>query len=62
MAKMIERLKRVARKDAESKAHGEGRARRRDSDYYRALGRDIAQASRERAGELAGHAIERRDS
>jgi hypothetical protein len=49
-------------KKPKGKARGGGTRRRRDSDYYRVLGRDIAQASPERAGEIAGHPIERRDT
>ena len=62
MAKMFELLKRVVQKQAKTEVSARVRRRRRDSDYYRGLGREIAQASPERAGEVAGHPIERRDS
>ena len=62
MPNMFERLKARVQKKPKAKARGGGTRRRRDSDYYRMLGRGIAQASPERAGELAGHPIERRDT
>jgi hypothetical protein len=62
MANMLGRLKRCVQKKAKAERRGDGNPRRRDSDYYRVLGREIAKASPERAGELAGHPIERRDT
>ena len=59
---MIERLKRRVRKEPKRGAREQGKRRRRDPDYYQNLGREIAEASPERAGELAGHPIERRDA
>jgi hypothetical protein len=62
VGKLLERLKRSVRKNAKRGARDRSVPRHRDPDYYQTLGKEIAQASPERAGELAGHPIERRDT
>jgi hypothetical protein len=59
MAKLFERLKRGVRRNPTRTAPGDRKQRRSDSDYGRLLGKEVEQASPERAGELAGHPIER---
>jgi hypothetical protein len=62
VASMLERLKQIMRREPKRTRGGDRSRRRRDSDYERVRGTEIAQASPERAGELAGHAVERVDT
>jgi hypothetical protein len=62
VASMLERLKQIVRRERKSTGGRERSRRRRDSDFERMRGREIAQASPERAGELAGHPVERVDT
>jgi hypothetical protein len=56
----LERLKRIWRK--ESRRERRPRRRRDPSHVGRSSAREIEQAPPERAGELAGHAVERVDT
>jgi hypothetical protein len=62
VGEVSEWLKRSVRKEPKGSARGRRSRRRRDSDYSRMLGTEIDRASPERAGELARHPIERRDT
>jgi hypothetical protein len=57
VARLFERLKRFVTGRPKSAAHRARKARRRDSESL--VGKEIAQASPERAGEVAGHPVER---
>jgi hypothetical protein len=56
---MFERLKRSVRRKPTRVAGRDRRQRRRDSYSGSLLGREVEQASPDRAGEVAGHAVER---
>jgi hypothetical protein len=62
MATLLERLKRSVLREPKRAARRERKRRRRASEYERLVGREIEQASPERAGELAGHPVERVDT
>lgn len=62
MAKLIERLKRIVRGKPNGAARRDRQPRRRDSYSERLLAKDIEEASPERAGEAAGHPVERVDT
>ena len=59
MAKMLERLKRYVTGKSKDAAQRDRKARHRDPYAGSLLGKEIEQASPERAGEVAGHAVER---
>jgi hypothetical protein len=59
VATMFERLKRIVTGRSKGRAHRDRKARRRDPDSGSLLGKEVEQASPERAGEVAGHAVER---
>jgi hypothetical protein len=60
MATWIERLKQLLGKSPSGTGGREQRRRRRDPDHLgRSSVREIEEASPEKAGELAGHAVER---
>jgi len=59
VATMFERFKQYVTGRSKSAAHRNRRTRRRDPYSGSLLGKEIEQASPERAGEVAGHAVER---
>jgi hypothetical protein len=59
VAKILERLKRGIKRESKGTAHRDRKTRRRDPYSGSLLGREIEQASPERAGEVAGHPVER---
>jgi hypothetical protein len=59
---MLARLKQIVRREPKRTGGRDRSRRRRDSDYERVRGKEISQASPERAGELAGHPVERVDT
>jgi hypothetical protein len=56
---MFEWLKRYVTGKSKDAAQRDHKARRRDPHSGSLLGKEIEQASPERAGEVAGHAVER---
>jgi hypothetical protein len=59
---MLEKLQQIVRREPKRTGGRDGSRRRRDSDYERVRSEEIARASPERAGELAGHPVERVDT
>jgi hypothetical protein len=59
MAKMFESLKRSVWRKPKSAARSDRQRRRRDSYSGELLGKEIEQSSPDRAGEVAGHPVER---
>ena len=59
VATMFERFKQYVTGRSKSAAHRNRRTRPRDPYSGSLLGKEIEQASPERAGEVAGHAVER---
>jgi hypothetical protein len=59
VAKLFERLKQSVRRKSKDAARSDPKGRRRDSNSGNLLGKEIERASPERAGEVAGHPVER---
>jgi len=59
VAKMFERLKQHLARQSKGAAHRDRKTRRRDPYSGSVLGKEVERASPERAGEVAGHAVER---
>jgi hypothetical protein len=59
---MLDRLKRSVRRERKTPAGRDRRQQRRDSYSGSLLGREVERASPDRAGEVAGHPVERVDT